>query len=619
MATVTLVICLAALLSSATIVEARGVRPTVCNNTDDVVLAAMIDSDLRSPRALSTRVFTEDGWWHVDSGDCRRLPELAAGWRAFAFAGLQKGLIRPFIYTPSETRPGSTPPRFDSVCANSLGRSFTRRDVLESDVGKTCAVGADVVVPVSFKIEVGVFTDVSLTINIDGTPDFIDLPMSPRAQAALETASSLLVFEEIDGCTLAAAPSLAAANFTADQVTFDAGRLYALYKTAVTARLSSGELAHTRKYECRNLRQAMIREWDMAILSDDGRYYEIFLYEGFNGVEEVDDLRRFTIPESDAIYNPGIRLLGITETERPAPIVDAFHGLDVLTAHDPTRVTPIVGVGLPAWALLSYADAVLSREPQLQSCIDDVYLANRGYRRVNYTGCLDNASGARLLEILAEADDTFGFDRKEDYVPPPIEVENVDIAAWEGYIDACIPVLTGQYGRSTEGAMFECTCFAAAADLSVEKAYLNYQYGEVFNGAFDDIPAEQRERYSSLQLTCRDRSMRTNPEFDSVVTTLTAPRIAAFLEPTEEIVLAEYLGLTANLNGNGPLKIISIAPGSPLAHLKVGDIIMDVQFNEVRNLTQFHEELEAARATGRSSVILSMRSSRGYYSQEFNF
>lgn len=613
--TVTLLIAVVAVQWSVTAAEARGVRPTVCNDTQNVVLVAMVDSDLRSDRALTTNVYSEDGWWHVDVGDCRRLPELAAGWRAFAFAGLENGLIRPFVYTPSRQRAGSTPPGFDSVCANSIGRSFSRRDVLERDVGKTCADGADVVVPVSFKIEVGVFTDVALTINIDGTPDFIDIAMSPTAQAALDSAQSLLVFEDIHGCTIAAAPSVFDANLTSDQVTFDAGRLYMLFKTAVTARLSSGEREYQREYRCRTFWDAKVRNLDMAVLFDDGRYYTVFPYSSRNGAKAVDDLGRFTIPESDAIYNSGTVLLGLAETKTPVPITKAVQSLDLLTSHDPAHVTPIVKVGLPAWALLSYADAVNAREPGLQTCIDDIYLANRGVKRVNYTGCLNETTGARLLDILAQADATFGFDRVEveDYVETPIAAENVDIAAWDGYIDACVPVAVNQYARSTEAAMFECTCYAAAADLSMADEYLNYKYRAAFKGEYDDIPQEQRDRHSGLQITCRDRWMRTNPEFDRVVSQLAAPRIAAYLEPTEDIVIAEYMGMTGNLNGNGPLRILSVTPGAPLTYIKVDDVILSVQGKQVRNLTQLHTELEALRATGRSSVSLSVRRGGSYY------
>lgn len=619
-AALNLAVCAVALFWSAVTAEARGVRPTVCNTTDGVVLVAMVDSDLRSSRAVTADVYKEDGWWHVDAGDCRRLPELSIGWRAFAFAALQDGLIKPFIYTPSRERQGSTPPRFKSLCANSIGKSFSRNDLLESEVGRNCGGSADVVVPVSFKVEVGVFTDVALTINIDETPGLIDIPMSPTAKAAVQTAQSLLVFEEIGKCALAAAPSVAGANFTSDQVKFDAGRLYALFKATVSARLSSNELDYQKEYICRNFRQAMIWRLDMTFLSDDGRHYTLFLHDEDTGVERVDNLGRFTIPESDAVYAPGTVLLGLAETDPPVPITQNNQGLKTLTAHDPKYVTPIVRVGLPAWALLSYADAVLAREPVLQTCIDRVYLANRGVKRVNYTGCLTDASGARLLEILADADATYGFDREKivKQADTPVAVENVNIAAWEGYIDTCVPVLVDRYARSTEGAIFECTCFAAAADLAVEDRYLKYEHGASFNIDYDALPTEQKDRYSSLRRTCTDRYMRTNREFDSVVSKLAAPRIAAFLEPTEDIVLAEYLGLKANYNGRGPLKIISITSATPLNYAKVGEIIRSVDGKEVRNLSELHTEIEAARAAGKTSVSLSMKSNRGYYLQELN-
>lgn len=443
-----------------------------------------------------------------------------------------------------------------------------------------------------------------------------------EGEAPLDRTRSMLVLEKIDRCNLVAAPSVIAANVKSDQVPFDTGRLYALYRTVAIAALSVGELAYQREYNCRNLRAALVRNLRMAVLFDDGKYYEVFLYEKHRGAKPVDASGSYTIPESDTVYNPGTLVIGVAETKKPAPATDAHHGLEALTSHDATRVRPIARLGLPAWALLSYADAVISREPQLQTCIDNVYLSNRGKDRVDYTGCLDDLSGQRLLDVLAQADTAFEAASRGEIAggaETPLEPENVEMARWEGFIDACIPIAIDQYARPTEDAMFECTCYAAAADLAVNDAYLTYQYGAQFNVELEDLPKEQSARYSSLRLTCTDRSMRTSPEFESVVTALTAPRIAAFLEPTEDLTVGEFMGLTAHENGNGPLKIISISAGSPMSHLRVGDIVTRVEWNEVRNLSQFRAAIEAAKAQGASSVRLSMRRGQGFFRQELNF
>ena len=76
--------------------------------------------------------------------------------------------------------------------------------------------------------------------------------------------------------------------------------------------------------------------------------------------------------------------------------------------------------------------------------------------------------------------------------------------------------------------------------------------------------------------------------------------------------------MKANYNGRGPLKIISITSATPLNYAKVGEIIRSVDGKEVRNLSELHTEIEAARAAGKTSVSLSMKSNRGYYLQELN-
>lgn len=151
--------------------HAKGARPTVCNSTFHEIVVTTIRSDTRHPKALLADVYREDGWFVVRPAECRRLDEMTIGWGAFAFATRHGNSITPFVYTPSrQYGDGGDAPRFSSVCTNRRGLSFERRGVEAHEVGTSCADGADSIVPISFKINVGIFTDIALTINIDAVP-----------------------------------------------------------------------------------------------------------------------------------------------------------------------------------------------------------------------------------------------------------------------------------------------------------------------------------------------------------------------------------------------------------------------------------------------------------------
>lgn len=280
--------------------EARGVRPTVCNETGYVVLVAMVDSDLRSPRALTTEVYSESGWWKVSPGNCRRLRELNIGWRAFAFAALENGSIRPFIYTPSQQRTGSRPPSFSSICANSAGRSFGRNDVLETDVGKTCAEGADQVVPISFKIEVGIFTDVALTIKIAGVPNFIGPPPEPSPP------SNFFVLGEISGCEIVAAPSLMNAELSVSGEIMSPDDVFDFYMSKAVPAINRFQ----RELRCSEI-QALRSQFYPFINDDSGGTFNVFMYDEGNGLERDNQSGVFSVPESEEVYQRHMYVLGI--------------------------------------------------------------------------------------------------------------------------------------------------------------------------------------------------------------------------------------------------------------------------------------------------------------------
>lgn len=196
---------------------------------------------------------------------------------------------------------------------------------------------------------------------------------------------------------------------------------------------------------------------------------------------------------------------------------------------------------------------------------------------------------------------------------------DMDLSRWDGFIEACIPDLVNRYARIRENATVECTCFVTAVQLSVSPENLSYQYPKPLNIPFENLTEQERLAYSDLNFNCTDRTGNTDKDFDRLIAKLVAARSSETSVPQEELIVGQYSGISGYVNTNGPLEVLAIDRSSRAKNLKVGHFILQVEWQEVRNLKQLQEQIEAALARGKTSIRLSMQGDGGYYAQILEF
>ena len=137
---------------------------------------------------------------------------------------------------------------------------------------------------------------------------------------------------------------------------------------------------------------------------------------------------------------------------------------------------------------------------------------------------------------------------------------------------------------------------------------------------FENLPEEELTALKSLGITCHNPQLKTDPEFETLVRKLAA----GFIRPksTTPPVLGVFLGMTANLNSEGPLQLHSVEPTSSahtVSRLRAGDIITQAGRSPVRNLEDLGVQVRAAHARGQRSINLSVARGNAYFGTTLEF
>lgn len=207
-----------------------------------------------------------------------------------------------------------------------------------------------------------------------------------------------------------------------------------------------------------------------------------------------------------------------------------------------------------------------------------------------------------------------------DFAPPP-EL-TADLSKWEGYIEQCVPDLISRYAHSQSTALFTCTCYATAAELSVAPERHSYAYPSVLNVDYDTLPEQEQTELKGLNITCHSRYLKTDPEFEELVVKKIALIESKMKKDSAPPELGVYLGMTANINSDGPLKLQSVDANSAAyktGWLRDGDIIYRADNAPVKNLTELSERVNAAIERGQRSISLSVERPGSFFNTTLEF
>ncbi|MEM6890763.1 MAG: hypothetical protein AAF636_21910 [Pseudomonadota bacterium] len=281
--------------------SAGGADVRMCNQSDERVRVTVVDQHWEGGSEMSWR---EDGWYAISPGNCRFIKSIPIGWAAFAFSVGERASFRSFVYRPSETYNPSRaiPPSFSHVCTTDGPGAFGRDGLQEYEIGRSCARSADQLVPISFMIHAGAFTNARLTVNISNVP-----PPDAETLAAMQAREEEYVFlGEVNGCRIVAAPSITNADITVDGKTLSQSEIYDYFMVRALRAIEK----FRRELRCIEI-QGLRSQFYPFIKDDSGSTHQVFMYQRADGLVHDEQTRTFKIPESDKVYEGSLFVLGI--------------------------------------------------------------------------------------------------------------------------------------------------------------------------------------------------------------------------------------------------------------------------------------------------------------------